>query len=111
MNHLTGVVSAVGYDTLGQEYEVHPDSKVHVTGMSIPRWEEAVRTVCEAAKLVPELKYISWDVVIGEDGIWLIEGNGSGGFWRPYIKEYDMWSEIKSFMDETLGSDRPMKYF
>lgn len=111
VNHKSGVVSAKGFDTLGREFEIHPDSKIRVLGLQIPMWDQAVETVCQAAKLVPQLKYVSWDVAISDDGIVLIEANASGGCWRPYEKEYDMWGIAKRFMDETLGNDRPMKYF
>lgn len=111
VNHHTGIVSGRGYQTSGEEFEAHPTTGIRVMGMQIPKWQEAVDIVKEAAMLVPELRFISWDVVISDDRISLIEANSNGGFWRPYEKDFDMWGEIKAFMDRTLGENRPMRYF
>lgn len=107
----TGTVSAPGYDTEGLEHTAHPDSGIPVVGMQIPRWEEACNLVKEAAKKIPELRFLSWDVVIGDDTLLIIEANDSGGFWRPCRKDYNMWQYMKEYMDRTLGEDRPMGYF
>ena len=107
----TGSVSAPGYTTEGVDYTAHPDTGIPVLGMQIPRWEEACNLVKEAAKQIPELRFLSWDVVIGDDVLLIIEANDSGGFWRPGHKDYNMWQFMKEYMDRTLGEDRPMGYF
>lgn len=107
----TGSVSAPGYTTEGVEYTAHPDTGIPVVGMKIPRWEEACDLVKEAARQIPELRFLSWDVVIGDDTLLIIEANASGGFWKPCRTDYNMWQFMKEYMDRTLGEDRPMGYF
>ena len=111
VDHINGVISDVGFDNDGNEYSVHPDSGINMVGLKLPYWEEACETCKRIAREVPELSYISWDVVISDDKISIIEGNCNGGFWRPYSSDYDMWSYIKDFMDKKLGDKRPMRYF
>lgn len=111
VNHHTGVVSETGFDGIGREYQMHPDSSIRVAGLQLPNWEEALEKVCNAAQLVPQLGYVSWDVVISEDRVLLIEANANGGAGKPYKADYNMWQYIKEYMDRTLGEDRPMGYF
>ena len=111
VNHHTGVVSEIGFDGVGHEYQTHPDSGICVGGLQIPMWEEALQMVCNAAQLVPQLGYVSWDVVISEDRVLLIEANANGGAGKPYKADYNMWKYIKEYMDRILGEDRPMGYF
>lgn len=60
---------------LGQAVYVHPESDIFMPGREIPYWDEAVAIVTEAAKRVPQLRFIGWDLAILEKGPELIEGN------------------------------------
>ena len=53
----------------------HPISKTQIVGFKVPMFKEAVKLVKEAAKIVPEIKYVGWDVAIGENEPIIIEGN------------------------------------
>lgn len=53
----------------------HPISKQKIVGFKVPMFDEAVELVKEAAKVVPEVRYVGWDVAISEKGPILIEGN------------------------------------
>jgi hypothetical protein len=44
-------------------------------GFEVPNYEIAVKTVEEAAKLVPSVRYIGWDVAITPNGCEIIEAN------------------------------------
>lgn len=48
-------------------------------GLLIPMWNEVCAMVKEAAKLVPQIAIVAWDVAITPNGIELIEGNESFG--------------------------------
>lgn len=67
-------------------------------GRKIPHWDEVVAISKRAAECLPEIRFIGWDVAIGEDGVQLIEGNhnpdyelmeffGSRGYYE-IIKKY-----------------------
>jgi hypothetical protein len=59
----------------GEMHEFHPTSNAKIEGLLIPNYDKCIETVREAAKLVPELRYLGWDVYITEDGCGLIEAN------------------------------------
>ena len=76
----TGVVMTVARDMDGNQYLSHPDSGEKIIGFEIPNWSEVLNTVKRCALMVPELRYIGWDVAIGVNGIpLLIEGNSNSG--------------------------------
>lgn len=73
-----GIVITPGIDMMLNQFIIHPKSGKQIIGYQIPHWNEVVATVKEAAKVVPTVKYIGWDVVIGDDGnIIIIEGNAA----------------------------------
>ncbi|MFN6429965.1 hypothetical protein EUCA11A_29070 [Eubacterium callanderi] len=72
----TGIVYTVGVDREWKRYVKHPDSGKAIVGFTIPNWYEIIKVVEQAAKVVPEVRYVGWDVTIKNDGsIVLIEGN------------------------------------
>lgn len=74
----TGIIQgSVKYkDPRQKEYlEVHPVTLKKVTGLQLPFWEEVTQMILKAAKLVPEVRTVGWDVVITNSGPFLLEGN------------------------------------
>lgn len=53
----------------------HPDTGVQIIGMQIPRWQELLSLVDQLAKVVPEQKYVGWDLALTEQGWIMVEGN------------------------------------
>lgn len=70
-----GKVIAPAIDKQDLVYEVHPKTKTKIVGFQVPMFKEAVKMVKEAAKEVPEIGYVGWDVAISENGPIIIEGN------------------------------------
>ena len=70
-----GTVYAEAIDRMDNKYYKHPISNETIVGFKVPMFKEAVGMVKEAAKVVPEMGYIGWDVAISEDGPVLVEGN------------------------------------
>lgn len=58
-----------------EKYTHHPATNVKFIGYKIPMWDECISLVKRAAKVVPQLRYVGWDVAITEDAPILIEGN------------------------------------
>jgi hypothetical protein len=54
---------------------IHPGTDFTILGFHIPGWQEALDTVFKAAKILPEVRYIGWDVAVTKTGIEIIEGN------------------------------------
>ena len=71
----TGTLCGVGADKQGDAYEHHPMTGARIPGTPIPYWQEAVRMCLEAAQVVPQVRFVAWDVAITEQGPVFIEGN------------------------------------
>lgn len=97
-----GIVNAPGIDREFKRYIVHPDSGEQIIGFNIPCWDKATELVRQAALVIPEVRYVGWDVAIDSDGnTQLIEGNYGAdpdvtqmpcreGKWPAFRKELDM---------------------
>lgn len=62
-------------DDLMNTYENHPVTGVPFSEIRVPFVKEAYRMIEKAAMEVPEVRYVGWDVAIGQDGPVIIEGN------------------------------------
>lgn len=56
-------------------HDHHPVTGAVIKGFRIPYWEKVLETVTSAAKVVPAVRSIGWDVAITPNGPILIEGN------------------------------------
>lgn len=75
-------ISSVGwvYSADGsRSYEAHPQLHYPIRGCHIPYLKEAVSLCLEAATVVPQQRYIGWDVAICPNGPVLVEGNNTPG--------------------------------
>lgn len=74
-------------------YYEHPNSHEKLVGFKTPLFKEAKEMVLNAAMVVPELRYIGWDVAVTPNGPAIIEGNNycAHDFWQlPGQRENDM---------------------
>lgn len=71
----TGVILEEAVDKAGRLYEKHPLTGTMIKGFQIPKWDEAIAMVKEAASMSLKVRYVGWDVAIMQDGVTLIEGN------------------------------------
>lgn len=98
----TGIVMTPAVDMDLNRYIVHPDSGKQIVGFKVPYWDKLLETCKNVAKVVPTVRYVGWDVAIGEDSrIFIVEGNATAnpditqvadqlGKWplyKPFIKE------------------------
>lgn len=63
----------------GSKYIFHPGTNICMLGYQIPNWKQVLESVCSAAKMIPQCRFIGWDVAITLDGVELIEGNHNPG--------------------------------
>ena len=79
-------------------YYYHPGCDKLVVGMRIPMWNRVLEVLTEAAKMIPEVRYIGWDIALTNNGVEIIEGNhnpyhgtfeimGTERLWWPKLKE------------------------
>lgn len=75
----SGKLKREGYSNISTHgvlvYYQHPITKVVFEGFKIPLFEEAKNLVKNAAKYMPGLRLVGWDVAIGLNGPVLVEGN------------------------------------
>lgn len=76
----TGKIQYPAYDKDRITYEVHPDTGTRIQGFQIPFWEETKALCLKAATVVPQMKYIGWDVGVTENGPLFVEGNDMPGY-------------------------------
>ena len=76
----TGTIAYGAYDKEENYYINHPATGVPIMGAQIPHWEACMALCGKTAPMIPELKYLGWDIAILQDGIALIEANHFPGY-------------------------------
>lgn len=77
-----GLIETFGIqvDNMLDPIYIHPGTDIVMVGQRIPYWKEIRDMVCEAAQVLPQLRYVGWDVAVTLQGPLLIEGNPTPGF-------------------------------
>lgn len=103
----TGYVVTTGVDKTYARYVKHPDSQKVIIGFKIPNWDKVVETVTEAARVVPTVRYIGWDIAIGKNGqVVIIEGNKWAEPDAEQVTERTgHWPMYKEMLDLYRGKD------
>ena len=94
----TGVVISTGRSWDKSNIVTHPGTNIVIVGRHLPEWESVIENCIAAAKLIPQCKYVAWDIAVTNHGVEFIEGNhdgdcdlleyfGSMGYWK-IIKKY-----------------------
>ena len=71
----SGVLKTVAADKAGNVFEKHPMTGTPIVSFRVPFWEEAKAMCLEAMRVVPQVRFVAWDVAITEKGPLFIEGN------------------------------------
>ncbi len=97
----SGIVITQGVDKNNDHYIIHPRTNEQIIGYKIASWDKIVEKVKEAALVVPEVRYVGWDVALLKNGdVCFIEGNCAAdpdasqitdqiGKWKLYKDELD----------------------
>lgn len=78
----SGKVTVPAIDKDDVLYSKHPITGTDIIGFQIPMFEEAVELVKKAAEVIPQVRYVGWDVAISDHGPVLIEGNSFPGVFQ-----------------------------
>ena len=97
----TGVILTAGRTEWGEEYPVHPDTGIAFVGYQLPEWHAAKEMVSELVKVLPDQKYVGWDLAYSTQGWVLVEGNSGGQFVGPQIS---LKKGVRPLIDKTFGS-------
>lgn len=74
----TGIVTGRGvFKDPGKagNLERHPVTGYQIHGLHIPYWQDTLKMIQSAAKMVPAVRTVGWDVCITDQGPALLEGN------------------------------------
>ena len=71
----SGVINSVAADKQGHEYNRHPLTDAVITGFLLPDFEAAKAMCLEAMRVIPQVRFVAWDVALTPEGPRLIEGN------------------------------------
>lgn len=75
-----GRIQYPAYDKTRVTYIHHPRTNIEIQGFQLPFWKETLQMCLEAAEIVPQMRYIGWDVAITEAGPIFVEGNNLPGY-------------------------------
>ena len=67
-------------------------------GKQLPFVREAIDLCLKAARRLPEVRYIGWDIAVTPGGPVIVEANDISAFWRTYERLLEEVTD-KSFMD------------
>lgn len=98
----TGIINKPGATFGSDLYFYHPYSSAKILGLKIPYWNEVIKMFNEAVLIVPQVRYVGWDIAITKTGPCLIEGNTSPGY-RYY--------QIPKHLDNGIGNREKYEKF
>lgn len=87
---VTGICDRAGVDKKQQPYLIHPGSNVQMVGFRLPNFDQLKHLIIEISQIIPQARYVGWDIAITPDGYELVEMNCPGGhdilqpFGTPY---------------------------
>ncbi len=97
----SGVINTIGYDVHNQIYVFHPETGKQIIGFQIPYWKECIDFINKAARRLPSVRYIGWDVVIQPDGTFaLIEANDNADHDFQQLHNRGLWKEYKKIIKD-----------
>lgn len=74
-----GRAMGMGYSVDGHLFETHPDTGKRIADYRVPMMDELRALITEVALVVPQVRYVGWDVVVTPTGPVLVEGNWGAG--------------------------------
>lgn len=87
-------------------YETHPDSGASIVDFQVPLWDEVLKVVDQAARVVPTVPYVGWDVAVGPDGPVLIEGNWTPGLYETRVSATGIRTGSKARHQPAIAASR-----
>jgi hypothetical protein len=76
----TGIIVTDAVDRDLNYYSSHPLTNKRINGFKIPKWDEITAVVKDAAMVMPEVRFVGWDIALDENGrIMIVEGNCCSG--------------------------------
>ena len=98
----SGIVTAA-MDEFGNCYLVHPDSGKTIIGFQIPQWKEAKEMAITLMGVIPDARYVGWDLALTDKGWVMVEGNSKGLFIGFQLPNQKGWREEFEMIKEKMN--------
>lgn len=97
----SGRIISKGWSHERRNVVIHPETNIFMLGREIPFWSQVIELVDKAANMLPQVKFIGWDVAIKKDGPVLIEGNHIPDLdLLEFVGSYGYYSIIKRHLEK-----------
>lgn len=84
-----GEIIGQGHTSALVNYDVHPATGIPLVGYKLPFMDEVKDLVKRAAMVMPECRYIGWDVCLTPNGPAIVEGNDYPAYDFPQLPDPD----------------------
>jgi hypothetical protein len=92
-----------GYDSHGHVHETHPDSGFRIRDFQLPMIDEVRVFIDRVARVVPQVQYVGWDIVVSPTGPVLVEGNWGAGVYENKPSATGIRTGHKARYREAIG--------
>jgi hypothetical protein len=92
-----------GSDGRRLEVTQHPESGAPLLGGEIPFWNEIRETLLTFHREHPAFDLVGWDVLVGRDAFWIIEGNHNPGMRMVFLFGHlGQRPELRAFFEKRV---------
>lgn len=84
-----GEIIGPGHTSALINYDAHPATGIPFVGYKLPFMDEVKDMVKKAAMVIPEFRYVGWDVCLTPDGPAIVEGNDYPAYDFPQLPDAD----------------------
>lgn len=102
-DHGTALYPAV--DKNSNVYERHPVTGTEIRGFTVPRYDELLRMIEDAARRLPTVPYVGWDIAITPDGPAIIEANHNSSVFQMKPSVSGVRTGLLHRYREAIGAD------
>ncbi|MDP4119571.1 MAG: sugar-transfer associated ATP-grasp domain-containing protein [Bacillota bacterium] len=100
-----GEIIGQGHTSSLVNYDSHPYTNIPFIGYKLPFMDEVKELVTKAALVVPDFKYVGWDVCLTPNGPAIVEGNNYPAYDFPQLPDPDkprigLLPKIKEFLPD-----------
>lgn len=84
-----GEIIGQGHTSALVNYDAHPATGIKFVGYQLPYMNEVKEMVKKAAMIIPEFRYVGWDVCLTPNGPAIVEGNDYPAYDFPQLPDDD----------------------
>lgn len=86
VSNMNGVIEGPFVNKMSEIFTHHPITKEKLIGFEIPNFDKVIDMATKAAKSLPTLRYVGWDIAILENSVVILEGNSLPSFFQATPK-------------------------